>query len=177
MTRNKRVALAAVMAAAVVGACSDEFSLLSSKARTPELFTSVLTGAKEVPAVTTTATGTGDVTILDTNLIRVQVNVAAIDSVTQSHIHAGDGTVAGPVMVFLFGPVTAATIPTGTGSGTTTTLNGVLSLRDIRKGVTAFVGIYTFDSLMTRIKAGTAYVNVHTRRNPGGEVRGQIVPK
>jgi hypothetical protein len=34
--------------------------------------------------------------------------------------------------------------------------------------------VFTFDSLMTRLNNGTAYVNVHTRRNPGGEIRGQI---
>jgi hypothetical protein len=39
---------------------------------------------------------------------------------------------------------------------------------------TAFSAPYTYDSLLARINGGTAYVNVHTRKNPGGEIRGQI---
>ena len=34
----------------------------------------------------------------------------------------------------------------------------------------------TFSQLMTDIQAGSAYVNVHTTQNPGGEVQGTIVP-
>jgi len=177
MTRNQKIALAATVVVFAVGACSDDFSSLSALAPARQLYTAVLTSAKEVPAIVATSSGTADISILDTNLIRVQVNVTTIDSVVQSHIHAGDATVAGPVMVFLFGPVAAGqVVPTGVGSGTTATLNGVLRILDISRA-SAFSGVYTFDSVMTRIKAGTAYVNVHTRKNPGGEIRGQIVPK
>ena len=55
-------------------------------------------------------------------------------------------------------------------------LTGVLSHVDIVRGQTVFSGAFTFDSLLFRINEGTAYVNVHTRRNPGDEIRGQIVP-
>jgi hypothetical protein len=34
-----------------------------------------------------------------------------------------------------------------------------------------------FDSLISLMRAGEAYVNVHTRTNPGGEVRGQLGPR
>jgi hypothetical protein len=37
-----------------------------------------------------------------------------------------------------------------------------------------FTGVFTFDSLLTRIRAGTTYINVHTRKFPGGEIRGQV---
>lgn len=177
MTRNQNLAVAAIAAAVLFGACSDEWPLLSVKSPAPGNYQATLTGAAEVPAVTTTASGSATITILDTNLIRVQVNVLAIDSVTNSHIHAGDATTAGPVMVGIFGPFTnGAVVPTGVGSTTTTTLNGVLRVLDINRS-SAFSGVYKFDSLMTRIKNGTAYVNVHTRKNGGGEIRGQIVPK
>ena len=39
---------------------------------------------------------------------------------------------------------------------------------------TSFVAPFTWDSLLVRMNAGTAYVNVHTRRFGGGEIRGQI---
>ena len=35
----------------------------------------------------------------------------------------------------------------------------------------------SMDSVMKLVKAGLAYVNVHTPANGGGEIRGQLVPK
>jgi CHRD domain len=169
------LSLGAVVAAAVFGACSDDFDSLSALAPAKEFFTATLTGDAERPnPVTTTASGSAEITILNPDLIRVETLVSATDSVTQAHIHAGDAASAGPVMVFLFGPVVNAQ---GQPSATRQGVTGVLSVRDIQRGVTAFSSPFTFDSLLTRIRAGTAYVNVHTRRNLGGEIRGQIVPQ
>ena len=169
MTKMK-FAIVALAAAAVAGACSDDFPEISSLARAREMFTAALAGANERPTpVTTTASGVSTVTILDTNLVRVETWVSTIDSVTQAHIHAGDANTAGPVMIFLLSNVAAGRAPiTGT--------DRVLSVVDITRA-SVFQGVFTFDSLMTRINNGTAYVNVHTRANPGGEIRGQIVPQ
>jgi hypothetical protein len=161
--------LGAFATAMAFGACSDNFPSLSALAPVKEFFTATLTGAAERPSpVTTTASGAAEITILDTNTVRVETLVSSIDSVTQAHIHAGTADEAGPVMVFLFRPA-AGTAATRAG------VTGVLSLIDITRGVTAFSSPFTFDSLLTRVRAGTAYVNVHTRRNLGGEIRGQIV--
>jgi hypothetical protein len=171
-----------VVAATALGfaACSDNFPNLSPKSIAQVLFAAVLDGPSERPTpVTTTASGSADVTFIptyrdttlkvDTNIVRVQVLVSTIDSVTQAHIHAGDANTAGPIMVFLLSNVAAGRAPiTGT--------NRVLSQLDITR-TSVFSAPFTFDSLITRINAGTAYVNVHTRRYPGGEIRGQIVPK
>lgn len=169
MTKLK-FTIVALAAAAVGGACSDTFPTISSLAPARQTFTAALAGANERPTpVTTNASGASTVTVLDTNLVRVETWVSTIDSVTQAHIHAGDANTAGPVMTFLLSNVPAGRAPvTGT--------NRVLSVVDITRA-SAFQGVFTFDSLMTRIANGTAYVNVHTRRNPGGEIRGQIVPQ
>jgi hypothetical protein len=161
--------LVALVTAVFFGACSDDFASISTASRLRELFEATLTGAAERPTpVTTTASGASTITILDTNLIRVETRVSTIDSVTQAHIHAGDANTAGPIMVFLLANVSAGRAPiTGT--------NRVLSQLDITRTTTFLTG-WNFDSLMTRIKNGTAYVNVHTRRNPNGEIRGQITP-
>ncbi|MFN7458542.1 MAG: CHRD domain-containing protein [Gemmatimonas sp.] len=34
----------------------------------------------------------------------------------------------------------------------------------------------TTHSEITRMRAGSTYLNIHTRRNPGGELRGQVGP-
>lgn len=169
MTKLK-FTIVTLAAAAVAGACSDEFPTISSLAPARQMFTAALAGANERPTpVTTSASGSSTVTILDTNLVRVETWISTIDSVTQAHIHAGDANTAGPVMIFLLSNVAAGRAPV---AGT----NRVLSVVEITRA-SAFSGVFTFDSLMTRIANGTAYVNVHTRRNPGGEIRGQIVPQ
>ena len=173
-----------VVAAAALGfaACSDDFPSLSPKSIARVLFGATLDGPSERPTPVTSLTGavgSADVTFIptyrdttlkvDTNIVRVTVLVSTIDSVTQSHIHAGDANTAGPVMVFLLSNVAAGRAPiTGTGK--------VLTQLDITR-TSAFSAPFTFDSLITRIKAGTAYVNVHTRKNLGGEIRGQITLK
>jgi hypothetical protein len=63
-----------------------------------------------------------------------------------AHIHLGRTGVAGPVAIPLCGPCSSGVHRTVT--------------------VTAKV--------RAALLAGTAYVNVHTARNPGGEVRGQV---
>lgn len=32
----------------------------------------------------------------------------------------------------------------------------------------------SFEALISALEGGAAYVNVHTTKNPGGEIRGQI---
>jgi hypothetical protein len=177
----QKLAGGAFVTAVVLGvsmSCSDDSTAPTFAA---QAFVAVLAGANERPnAVTTTAAGRSDVTILDTNLIKVQLFVSTIDSVTQSHIHAGDATVAGPVMVFLLSLVPAGR-PNITGT------DQLISTVEINRSTPVCVGNgiptpcflnpYTLDSLMFRIKNNVAYTNVHTRKNGGGEIRGQIVPK
>jgi len=80
-----------------------------------------------------------------------------------SHIHAGDANTAGPIM-FGF----PATTPPTSFTTLTTLHTGTIT------PTSTFSGSFTWDSLLTRLNAGTAYVNVHTRRNQGGEIRGQL---
>jgi hypothetical protein len=171
----KRFAFVTLGAAVFFVSCSDD---VPSTAPLLRLFGSTLTGDAERPnPVTTAATGTANITVIDTNVVRVETFVSSIDSVTQAHIHAGDAETAGPIMVFLAGTYPATQQSVARGAGNAVTLNGVLSHVNITRGVTFFQGAFTFDSLLTRINNGTAYVNVHTRRNPAGEIRGQIAPK
>jgi hypothetical protein len=127
-----------------------------------ERFDIALTGAAEKPnPVTTTASGSAIVILLSPDSIQYSINVAA-DSVIAAHFHAGDENSAGPVMIFIFGgPVIGR-------------VDGPLVPTTVITRQSTFVGVFTFDSLMTRIKAGTTYMNVHTRKNTGGELRGQV---
>jgi len=132
-----------------------------------------LTGAAERPTpVTTAAGGTFIAAVRDTAtvggkkdslaVIRFSLSVTNINAATAAHIHAGGASVAGPVMVFLF-----------SGPTTSNNFSGEIANAEIRR-TSAFTAPFTLDSVLARMRNGTAYVNVHTTANPGGEIRGQI---
>jgi hypothetical protein len=112
-----------------------------------------LSGAEEVPAVTTAATGTGTMTVnLGTGAISGSVTFTGLSSnATLGHIHAGAAGANG-------GPVISLTGGAGGTSGTWTIPAGtVLTAGDLNSLIT--------DGL---------YVNIHSVNNGGGEIRGQI---
>ncbi len=146
-------ALAMFATISLIGvACSDNTTGIPAGL---EVFTATLSGANEAPTpVTTTAGGHAIVTVMG-NLVSWKVDIdAAIDSMTAGHIHrhAAD-SVAGNVQV----PFAV----TASGVGFTGT---------------AAVGSSTVvDSILVLMRAGRAYVNIHTKKNPGGEIRGTLV--
>ncbi len=114
-----------------------------------------MSGAQEVPAVTTTATGSFDVTYnRDSKLLNITVRWQGLSgNPTLAHIHgpAAKGVNAGVLQNFT--PLLTAS-PAGTFS-TSFTLNGTNQLEEDLLG-------------------GKWYVNIHTAAHPGGEIRGQI---
>jgi CHRD domain-containing protein len=111
-----------------------------------------LSGADETPPVTTAASGTG-VLALDPVTRRVSgfVRTTGITG-TQAHIHLAAAGVSGPVIIPL--------AETAAGSGIwAVPLNAALTAAQVAS-----------------FNAGELYFNVHSAANPGGEIRGQIVP-
>lgn len=154
----KRFAILAVLALAVAACDEDD----TTNPPTEQNFSAALSGAKERPTpVTTAATGTASLT-LSANGDTVRYNVTATSlsgAATAAHIHApaDTGGVAGPVVTLTLG-----------GTGNTVAVGSFTALD---AGVPA---AFTFDSLLTLLRNGNAYVNVHTAANTGGEIRGQI---
>ena len=149
-----------------------------------ERFSANLTGSQENPPRTTPASGTGRTDLRDGDQLRFDVNVHRIDNVVVSHIHAGDPGVNGPVCVTLYGPVS----PRGgredgkLAQGTATALDANLS----PDALAACGG--SFEGFLTLLRGGHTYVNVHTNDGdttpnegpgdfPGGELRGQLLPR
>jgi hypothetical protein len=106
-----------------------------------------LSGASEVPPVTTTATGTGTITIDADRSVKGSVTVKDMTA-TASHIHEGAAGTNGPVIV----PFTK------TGDNT------FAPAADAK----------LTEAQYTAYKAGNLYVNVHSAKNAGGEVRAQL---
>ena len=128
-------------------------------------FTATLSGANERPnANASTATGTATVTLTETSLT-FSISVTGITSPTAAHIHVGKASVAGGIILGL----TPAAPPTGTFTGVFN--SGTVSATDLAGAAVSLA------SLAALIRNGDAYVNVHTVALPGGEIRGQLVPK
>lgn len=140
------------------------------------VFTAQLSSDNELPTAAGPVVSKGrGVAIFHLNdegtTLHYKLIVANIANVTQAHIHCGPAGVNGSVVVFLFGLV-----PTGVNT------NGVLAEGDITaanviarpESPSCSGGLQTFDDLLSHLRDGTAYVNVHTLAYPGGEIRGQL---
>ena len=133
-------ALALTGAVAIIAGCQSMAPMMGGQEIT-------LSGASEVPPVTTTASGTGTVTINADRTVGAKVTVTGMTA-TASHIHEGAAGANGPVIV----PFTK------TGDNT----------------FAAPDGAKLTESQYASYKAGNLYVNVHSAKNPGGEVRAQL---
>ena len=228
-----------------------------------EEFEAILTGAAQVPPVTTSASGTALFTVVDDTVLIFHVGLAPIDSTTAVHIHEGDASVgAGTLLVTLFTGASACRQNAGTAltitsssvadptvittatahgrtvgstalvriaghAGSTPSVNGehtatytgtttfTIPVNVTVGGTGGTAQRFTFINatsprcrvgysgpagvgqrrpaqltllpttygatpqermaeLISRMRAGTAYVDVHTSVNSGGEVRGQV---
>jgi CHRD domain-containing protein len=144
-----------------VVACGDD-----NPVNTATSFTATLSGANEVPPVTTAASGTAEFTISG-GQIEYTVNVTGIENVLVAHIHTGREGQNGPVRLNLCG--------TGAPQPPCTSGSGVLATGT--NGTTVGDPPITFDELVEAMRSDSAYANVHTQQNQAGEIRGQIVPQ
>ncbi len=109
----------------------------------------MLSGTQEVPAVTTSASGSGTITVGDDMSISGSVTTTGVAG-TAAHIHTAAAGQNGPV-----------TIPL-TKSGD--------------NGWAVPAGTKLTDAQFAAFKAGNFYINVHSDAHKGGEIRGQIKP-
>lgn len=163
----KRSIIGGALAIFVLAACNED-NQLGLGVGANDRFTATLTGANVRPSpVTTSASGSAQVSILEPGIgqgqpsLAVQLTVAGLTSATQAHIHLGGASVAnGPVLLTIFSN------PTDTALTSTTLVNGTFSA--------SALGSVTLDSLQTLMRLGIAYVDVHTTANPDGVIRGQL---
>src|ERR1043165_6470241 len=138
----------------------------------------ILTGYEEAAsAASTTGNGTFKARISnDESRIDWELSYADLEgAVQQSHIHFGQKSVTGPISVFLctnLGNGPAGTQPC---PAPPATISGTITATDVtnlanERGISAG----EMDELVRAMRAGKTYVNVHSTRWPGGEIRSQI---
>lgn len=134
-------------------------------------FVANMTAANEVPANTSTATGTATYTVNGTTVNYTITFSGLTTNPTLAHIHAGPAGVNGsPAVNF------TAALPK---NATSNTFQGSFTASDVLAGsgggVTVTAG--DLDSLLAAMRAGNTYTNVHTTQNGGGEIRAQNTPQ
>jgi hypothetical protein len=152
MHARSLAASAALSALLALSACSKGSDDLT-------LFQADLSGANEVPARSTGASGRAGFS-LDGDRVSYTIEIqGTLRQAFAAHIHSAAAGANGPIRVTLFpGP------ETGDFSGVL--VSGSFTAANV-------TGI-TFEQLLNEMRAGTAYVNVHTRQYTGGEIRGQL---
>ncbi|MEK7323094.1 MAG: CHRD domain-containing protein [Pseudomonadota bacterium] len=163
-------------------------SAMSVDARTNR-FETDLSGAEEVintnvsgtviPVIglVTGAYGEAFITVSkDRSTINYRLKVSnTATPIFMAHIHLGPKGQNGPVMLWLFGD--SSNNPAGTplprdDGPFTGEISGTLTAANLVPQPN--LGINTFEDAIANLLRGNTYVNVHTRANPPGEVRGQI---
>ena len=145
-----------------------------------------LTGFEEVPAVSTLARGEFRGTIArGDQSIDFELRYSGLQgNVQQAHIHVAQPSVNGLIVIWLCQTATR-TDPTGLaatcqpGQDTEAVITGTITPENVIGPIPADPNPQQLTDrdlaeVIRAIRAGAAYVNVHTNLSPGGEIRGQI---
>lgn len=141
-----------------------------------------LSGYQEVPVVSTTGSGEFRARInKQTGEIEYDFSYAGMQgTVLQAHIHLAQRGVNGGIAVWLCQSATnpapaAVSAATPVCSSPSFSWSGVINATSVvGPGGTQQLAAGELPELAAAMRAGVAYVNVHTNLSPGGEVRGQI---
>lgn len=133
-------------------------------------FGAKLRGYEEVPAINTAGTGQFSATVNSSGTtISYTLSYSGLGSaVSAAHIHFGQRAVAGGILAFLCGGGSKPSCPA---SGT---VSGTIVASDIQAIPAQGIGAGDLAGALKAMRAGVAYVNVHSANFPGGEIRGQI---
>jgi hypothetical protein len=138
-------------------------------ANPPTRFVATLTGKQAVPAVDTKAGGEVLFTLSqDGKSLQYKMTVRDIADVTMAHLHMAPKGKNGAIVAWLYPAAPPPKPKAGLFSGTLA--EGTLTAAQL----TGPLSGKPLNALVEKIKSGEIYVNVHTDRHPGGEIRGQV---
>jgi CHRD domain len=136
-----------------------------------------LTGYEEVPAINTAGKGKIKLRVRNgtsAGTIEFKLTYSNLTSpATAAHIHFGQESVNGGIAVHFCGTGGKPACPAGNTS-TKVTVEGTAAAADVVAITAQGLAAGDMASLQRAIKAGVAYVNVHSTPFPGGEIRAQL---
>ena len=138
-----------------------------------------LTGYQETPLALSTS-GSGDFQaqlIAKDQKITYQLSYSDLEApVTQAHIHLGARGQTGGIVVFLCtivgGPAGVQPCPPAPA-----TITGTITAANVIGPAVQGIAAGEFGELTAAIRGGATYVNVHSEKYPGGEIRAQLHPR
>lgn len=147
-------------------------------------FTAELSGKNEVPPVETPSTGQATFVLSkDGNSLMYTLSVSNIADVTMAHIHIGAPGSNGEHVAFLYPVGMAGSMGEKEGDmasemddkASPHKMSGVIARGTLRaKDLVGPLKGKSIADLVAQIRAGKAYVNVHTKAHSDGEIRGPI---
>lgn len=173
MKKRGRLALAASLAliSAVSLILADGFKNIKEQLR----------GEEEVPVISTEGKAEFRARINnDASEISYELSYSDLEgAVQQAHIHIGQKDVNGGISVFLcsnlplipVGPTPPGTQPC---PASPASITGTLTAANVIGPANQGVAAGEFAELIDQMRKGNTYVNVHSSKFPGGEVRSQI---
>src|SRR5215467_8458843 len=170
---GRLLAAAAVIGLTVTAASADEATVQA---------TAKLNGFHEVLPKLTDGTGTFSATLKGDTLTYTLTYTGLSTPAFMAHIHFAQPGVNGGIFIWLCGsaaaPGPAGTPPCKPGGGTVTGTVHPSAIQAVSTPGAGDQGVpadgTTFAGVLRILESGDAYVNVHTTRYPGGEIRGQI---
>jgi hypothetical protein len=140
-------------------------------ARADQTVKARLHGFNEVPAISSTGSGEFRARILDEDTVEFHLSYEGLEgtTTTAAHIHLGQAGVNGGVSVFFCGGGGRPACTPGSG-----TFEGTFTASDVIGPITQGIDPGELSELIAAIRTGKTYVNVHTNKHPGGEIRGQV---
>jgi hypothetical protein len=145
---NRFAGILAIAAALLIAGCADMQSKMPDWMPGSGAINVTLSGAEEVPPAKTEGSGSGSFRVAEDRTITGSVTTKGVAG-TMAHIHQGAKGKNGPVIVPLTKNGDTYSVPAG------------------RK---------LTEAQMKALKAGELYVNVHSNKYKGGEVRAQLQP-
>jgi len=135
-----------------------------------ETYTAHLTGYQETPSIN--SGGTADFTLtVGNNQLTFQLNYSNLSgNPTAAHVHVAQPGVAGGISFFLCGGGGKPACP----SSTSGSISGTVAPGDIQAIAAQGFNAGDLASVISAIRAGVTYANIHTPSFPNGEIRGQI---
>lgn len=135
-------------------------------------FKAQLNGFNETPSVSSTGWGDFRAKLVDDTTLHYEFTYADLEGGNSlfAHVHFGSRYVAAGVAFFLCGGSTKPT-PCPNVSGH---VEGDVTPADVIGPNGQGIEPGSFSEILRAMRAGHSYVNIHTTRWPGGEIRGQI---